>query len=113
MSDIGREISKALLNWATREPEVASSIDKPTEDAIAILNGVSGMTQAHGRDFPNSRPLFTLKDGTVLRTWKNPVRLDHVFLANDKGEMIFGGFVGWIHSSGLQESIKRIRKECT
>jgi hypothetical protein len=36
MTDIGRHISKVIIDWATREPEVASSINKPTEDAIAL-----------------------------------------------------------------------------
>jgi hypothetical protein len=33
-------ISKVIIDWATREPEVANSINKQTEDAIAILSGV-------------------------------------------------------------------------
>ncbi|MEW5861438.1 MAG: hypothetical protein AB1861_29340 [Cyanobacteriota bacterium] len=111
MFDIG-----GLIDLISQEifytQKTANSIDKPTQYAIDILNGVSGMTQAHDRDFRRGRPIFTLRDGTVVKTWKNPAGVDHIFLGNDQEEMIFGGFVGWIHSSGLQEAIWRIHSEC-
>ena len=82
-------------------------------EVIAILNSVPGMTPAHHRDFKSSNPIMRLRDGTAVRTWKNPVGVDHVFLADRDEKMIYGGYVGWIHSEGLQEAIARIRRNFT
>ena len=59
----------------------ANTTDDATE-AIAILENVPGMTRAHHRDFKSSHPIMRLRDGTVVRTWKNPVGVDHVFLGD-------------------------------
>lgn len=79
--------------------------------AIGILSQVPGMTKAHHRDFNKSNPQFILRDGSVVKTWKNPVGVDHVFIADKSGKMIFSGFVGWIHSDGFHEAVSRIQKE--
>ncbi len=84
-----------------------------TRDAIAILEMVPGMTKAHHRDFANSNPIMRLRDGTSVRSWKNSLGVDHVFLGDGDDRMIYGGFVGWIHSEGLELAIARIRREFT
>jgi hypothetical protein len=71
------------------------------------------MTQAHKRDFNSAAPKFKLSDGSVVKIWKNPVGVDHVFIADKKGNMIYGGFVGWIHSDGFHQAISKIQKEFT
>ncbi len=78
---------------------------------VEILNSVSGMTEAHGRDFYRATPLFNLRDGCVLKTWKNSVGVEHIFIANGDGKMVFGGFVGWVHSENLRQAIAEIREE--
>jgi hypothetical protein len=45
--------------------------------------------------------------------WKNPVGVNHIFIADTEGNMIFGGFVGWIHADGLNEAIATIRRKFT
>jgi hypothetical protein len=80
---------------------------------VDLLNEVEGMTQAHSRDFKNATPRFTLRDGSVLKVFKNPVGVNHVFIADDQGNMIFGGFVGWIHADGLKQAIATIRSDFT
>lgn len=80
---------------------------------LGILNSVSGVTQAHSRDFYRATPVFTLRDGSVLKTWKNSVGVEHVFIANGNGNILFGGFVGWIHSENLRQAIAKIREEFT
>ncbi|MGV0028480.1 hypothetical protein [Phormidesmis priestleyi] len=81
--------------------------------AIAILDAVEGMTPAHHRDFKNAQPSARLCDGTTIRTWKNTVGVDHVFLADYNDRMIYGGFVGWVHAAGLQQAIAQIKRELT
>lgn len=97
-----------LINNGT---EVATSISQTAASAIRILSDVPGMNPADKRDFDSASPLFALKDGTIVRTWKNSVGVDHVFLADPKGRMVFAGYVGWIHSESLKEAIKRIENE--
>lgn len=81
--------------------------------AIAVLDAVEGMTPAHHRDFKNAQPSARLRDGTTIRTWKNAVGVDHVFLADYNDQMIYGGFVGWVHAAGLQQAIAQIKRELT
>ncbi len=39
--------------------------------------------------------------------------VDHVFLADRDDRMIYGGYVGWIHSEGLNQALNHIRREFT
>lgn len=80
-------------------------------EVATILDQVPGITAAHPRDFPKSLPIMTLKDGTTVRTWKNSVSFNHVFLADNTGQMIYGGYVGWIHDQRLQKAIAKIRRQ--
>jgi cbb3-type cytochrome oxidase subunit 3 len=98
------------LFWRNKKAELAK---KDAKEAMIILDKVPGMTAAHPRDFNRSRCIFKLKDGTQVRTWKNPAGVDHIFLADNTGKMIYGGFVGWIHSAGLNQVISQIRRDFT
>ena len=80
---------------------------------MTILDVVPGMTAASKRDFSKSLSIMTLKDGTIVKTYKNPVGVDHIFLADSEENIIYGGFVGWIHCKGLQNAIAKIRRELT
>lgn len=107
---------KSRLTWevqqiGNQQANFATSISEVTADAIAILNGVPGINYASERDLKSSRPIFTLRDGTVVRTWKNPFGMDCVFLADPQGNIIYGGFVGWFDAEHLSTAIARIRTE--
>ncbi|MBD2200751.1 MULTISPECIES: hypothetical protein [Calothrix] len=92
---------------------VTENTTDDAKDAIAILENVPGMTRAHHRDFKSSNPIMRLRDGSVVRTWKNQFGVDHVFISDRHDRMIYGGFVGWIHSEGLNQAINRIRRDFT
>lgn len=98
---------------AKQKTEGQRSTPKILDQVISILNQVPGMTEAHNRDFNRAVPKFKLRDGSVVKIWKNPVGVDHVFLADKSGKMIFGGFVGWIHSDGLHQAVDQIQKYFT
>ncbi|NER39853.1 MAG: GUN4 domain-containing protein [Oscillatoria sp. SIO1A7] len=100
-----------LINNAANETGIATTISPTAASAIQILSDVPGMTPADKRDFDSASPLFALKDGTIVRTWQNPVRVDHIFLADPKGRMVFGGYVLWQNSEGLKQAIKQIQQE--
>jgi hypothetical protein len=89
------------------------SISRESQQAIALLDQVPGMTRAHHRDFKSSQPIARLRDGSAVRVWKNLVGVDHVFIADHTDHMIYGGYVGWVHSEGLQQTIARIKRELT
>lgn len=100
------------IDCLKESPKVPQPISaKTSESAINILKKVPGITKAHRRDFNKATPIFTLKDGTVVKIYKNPVGVDHIFLESKQGKMIFGGFVGWIHSQGLKKAINQIKKK--
>ena len=105
-----KKILKSIAEWNIEAP-VANNISDFMAEVVEILNNVPGMTPAHSRDFYRATPLFTLQDGSVLKTYKNPAGVDHVFIADNDEKMIFGGFVGWIHSRGLMKAICDIKKE--
>ncbi|MBD2229967.1 J domain-containing protein [Phormidium tenue] len=96
-----------------QEAESQRSTSNITKKVISILNQVPGMTQAHRRDFNRAVSQFQLCDGSVVKTWKNPVGVDHVFIADEKGNMVFGGFVGWIHSDVFHQAITQVQKDFT
>lgn len=109
-----RFYSKSVISLLDAIAELQNKhISSVGDRVLKILNSVSGMTQAHGRDFYRAIPLFNLRDGSVLKTWKNPVGVEHIFIANSDGKMVFGGFVGWIHSENLRQAIAEIREEFT
>lgn len=95
------------------QAESANNISKIAEKAVEILSNIPSMSPCHDRDFKWSRPIFTLKDGTVVKICRNVLGLNHVFLADNHGKLVYGGFVNWLHSDKLQEAISKIRKELT
>ncbi len=109
----GHQIPVNDFQDARQKTEDQRSTSEILDEVISLLNQVPGMTQAHNRDFDRAVPKFKLCDGSVVRTWKNPVGVDHVFLADKSGKMIFGGFVGWIHSAGFHQAIAQIQKDFT
>ena len=92
--------------WAEDPKNIVLSEARTITATIAQLRSVPGMTDAHPKDFDRSQPIATLKDGTILRTWSNPLGVKHIFLENDRGECEFGGYVGWVHNDGLDQMIE-------
>lgn len=92
---------------------VEMELSEETNTAIAILEEVEGMTKASPRDFKQSEPVMRLRDGSTVRTWKNPWGIDHVFMANREERMVYGGYVGWSDGEKLTRAIARIRRELT
>ena len=89
---------------------VVPSTSSPTEKAIQILQKTPGMTDAAPRDFHKGRYKCHLSDGSIITHWVNNFNVHHVFIASKTGKMIYGGFVGWVHTDGLLESLAEI--EC-
>jgi hypothetical protein len=112
LAQVYEKIHDSVDEWNS-SAQTANQISNVAEQVVNLLNEVEGMTQAHSRDFKNATPRFTLRDGSVLKFFKNPVGVDHVFIADDQGNMIFGGFVGWIHANNLKAVIAKIKLDFT
>jgi hypothetical protein len=77
---------------------------------IQLLRAVPGMTDAHHRDYRWAKVCSILNDGSRIFTWKNPLQVEHVFVADRHGRCLFGGFVGWVDAPGLQTTIELIQQ---
>jgi phage antirepressor YoqD-like protein len=75
------------------------------------LNEVPGMTEANRADFQYSKPLFRFQNGVQVNTWKNPFGVDHVFIRDENERCVYGGYVGWIHSSGLEVTLQTMQRD--
>ncbi len=96
--------------WANPVKTVCPEPDFSTT-LIEHLRSVPGMTDAHRRDFYRAKPSVTFKDGITILTWKNPLQVDHVFVANSEGQCLYSGFVGWIHAEALCTALKDIKTQ--
>ena len=92
---------------------ILTNMDDIAGSAVTILQAVPGMSPAHHRDFKSSHPIMRLRDGTAVRAWKNPVGVDHIFLAAPDGRMIYGSYVACIHSEGLNQALSQMRSNLT
>ncbi len=93
------------------KPDLSIVVQDFSSILIQRLQLVIGMTDAHRRDFWRAKVVLTFKDGNTLLRWKNPLQINHIFVANNQGECLYGGFVGLIHAKGLHQSIEEIKKE--
>lgn len=78
---------------------------------IQRLRSLPGMTDGHWRNFSSSKKYVTLENGLTIRTWKNPLQIEHVFVANREGLCLYSGFVGWLHIAQLRDNLEGIKRE--
>ncbi|OKH23957.1 alpha/beta fold hydrolase [Chroogloeocystis siderophila] len=99
--------------WASEK--TLSDISEPelTDLLIQRLQLVSGITDTHHRDFSKAQVCFTLESGISICTWKNLLGIDHVFVSCPEGKCLYSGFVGWLHSENLHQTLQEIEREFT
>jgi hypothetical protein len=95
--------------WTNPQIELAANIDLATE-IIQQLQSVPGMTDASYKYLKRSQVIIRYPDGTSLRTWKNPLRLTHVFVTDCEEKCLYSGYVGWLHERELSSAIALIRQ---
>ncbi|MEB3232184.1 MAG: hypothetical protein VKJ64_14335, partial [Leptolyngbyaceae bacterium] len=97
---------------ATIEVDVTRDVSKPTVmQLVNQLQKVQGMTDANKADFSKAHPHIVFRNGITIYTWKNYVGVDHVFIADQSGKCVYGGYVGWIHSKYLQSVLQTLQQE--
>lgn len=80
------------------------------DEVIQRLHAVPGMTDAHWRDFKQAEVTIQLENGGTIRTWKNLLGIDHVFVACPEGRCLYAGFVGWLHAQDLYQALGEIKQ---
>ena len=106
------EVIAAIQQFWTQLATIAVPAPDPLEDGIiARLQTIPGMTDAHLRDFERATVWANLADGFTLRTWRHPLGIHHIFLANAQDQCRFAGFVGWPDTSNLYEGLTLIKQE--
>ncbi|WP_204150594.1 lysophospholipase [Leptolyngbya sp. CCY15150] len=70
---------------------------------------VPGMTDTSTRYFAQATPVCTFVDGITLRTWRNPMGVDYLFIANAHGQCTYAGFVGWMHAAELRQALRQVQ----
>ncbi|PSN11703.1 lysophospholipase [filamentous cyanobacterium CCT1] len=90
-----------------------SSLSEPLLPHFLVdqLRQIPGMTDAHRRDFARATPWHTFADGTSIRLWRSPMDIHHVFLASAEGDCLYSGYVGWLHTGDLWQSLEALRSE--
>ncbi|HBL61846.1 MAG TPA: lysophospholipase [Cyanobacteria bacterium UBA8803] len=87
----------------------------PPPDFVSILierlQSIPGIMDAHRRDFRRAKTCITFPNGLTIRTWRNPLGVDHVFIADCDGQCLYSGFVGLIHVAALRKVLKEIQEE--
>ncbi len=78
---------------------------------IQRLQAIEGITDGHERDFPKAQIEISYANGVTVRTWKNFMGIDHVFVASAAGDCLYSGFVGWLHAAELQQSLANLKLE--
>lgn len=104
------EIVDFAREW-TAKPSVANDISEVSTQVVDRLVNTPGMTEVEGTHFKRATPKFKLKNGIIIKTFRNRLGVDHVFLSDANGSMIFGGYVGWIHSDDLKVAIAEIKRD--
>ena len=85
---------------------------KHLKEAIDCLREVPGITLDKLNFAINDKPvaILNLADGSgKLFHIVNAARVHHVYLFDEMNLCCFAGYVGWIHTNGLKETIKLIR----
>lgn len=91
--------------WSQPREPLPETEDNLLSQLIEHFRLVPGITDASERDFSKAKTIFSFADGTSIRTWKNVVGVNHIFIANQYGKCEYSAFVGWVHSKGLQQAI--------
>jgi hypothetical protein len=97
--------------WAEPRYPLPTPAESLTTTLRQRLYTVAGMTDGHRRDFHRAQTWLLFADGTNIRRWKNPFGVDHVFIGDTQGNCVYSGFVGWMHSPGLNRALAAIQQE--
>lgn len=105
------EVETAIRHFWNNELVASSQVKQAPllKTLISELQHIPGMTDAHLRDFHRAKVWATFPSGVTLYTWKSPLGVHHVFLADADGTCQFAGFVGWSHAKRLYQFLDAVK----
>jgi hypothetical protein len=80
---------------------------------IQTLRSFPGLIDGHRRDFCYSKPYIVFNNGIAIHTWRNPLQMEHIFLADGGGNCLYSGFVSWFDAKSLYQVLQKIKEEYT
>jgi pimeloyl-ACP methyl ester carboxylesterase len=105
------EIATAVRNFWANPGEIPTATDDLGAKIIHALQAVPGMTDSHPRDFAKSKVWMFCPDGTTVSTYKNPLQVNHVYVADREGKCTYSGYVGWVNSDHLWQALGELKQE--
>ncbi|AFY68576.1 hypothetical protein Pse7367_0260 [Thalassoporum mexicanum PCC 7367] len=78
---------------------------------ITSLRAMPGITNAHPRDFKRAKLFASLRGNYQIKVWRNPVGVDHVFLADPKNQLLYAGFVGWRDRQAFYHTLDQLAQK--
>lgn len=104
-----RLITRHLFNHADIQWNNSASMLQASRD---LLQNTAGLTEdqlrLHLKDVPTEQYVFLDGSGRLLHI-VNLAKIHHVYLLDHQETCQLAGYVGWVHSSGLQKQIDLIR----
>lgn len=80
-------------------------------ELVARLRSIPGMTDARSRHVAQAQEELRFQNQVALLSWKNRFGVDYIFVTDQEGACVYGGYVGWVHAGGLRRAIEAIRTE--
>jgi hypothetical protein len=96
--------------WANPQINQPSDPDIATQ-LIRLLQAIPGMTDADYKQVMRSQIIKRFPGGINLRTWKNAVGVNHVFVTDEAEQCLYAGYVGWLHAAEFHQTIATITQE--
>lgn len=81
------------------------------EGIIDLIRSTKGMTDGHFKNFDRSRIYIFFENGLTIRAWTNYLQVKHIFLVDRDSKCIYSGYVGWLHSQELSQTLENIQKQ--
>ncbi|MDB9313023.1 alpha/beta hydrolase [Spirulina sp. CS-785/01] len=76
------------------------------------LQFIPNIMNAHPRDLKRATPYCSFPEGLILWRWKHPFsQLEHLFLTDSQHNCLYGGFLPWGNSQGLEACLTEIQKQ--
>ncbi len=103
--------AQSIVDNLHGEEKSRNSNKKYLQEAIDRLQKVPGMSIDKIKFHINDEPIATIKfsDGSgKLFYIINAAKIHHIYVFNEKNICLFAGYVGWIHTKGLQQTIQQI-----
>ena len=79
-----------------------------SHQVIQTLRQIPGITDADYEFLEVAQTILKLPEGIIIRTFTNQLGVEHIFVNNEQNQVLYGGYVGWLHKKQLKQALKQI-----